>query len=172
MLKCSTENVSRASNFQKPILTSKGEEHSVLREGIVSKKKLTSGSWLLLDKLFLFEKGLKLIDLKYGSGAILIQLNFNVAFSKWCKFILQNLLPTTVLWQATLPLSRCAFISFRNCLGSPIVSLLKSSFINLLFPFNLFTFCRIFNIFLYFGRLHIIAGGLFPLLVLFFLLDI
>ena len=138
----------------------------------MSKKKLTSGSWLLLDKLFLFEKGLKLIDLKYGSGAILIQLNFNVAFSKWCKFILQNLLPTTVLWQATLPLSRCAFISFRNCLGSPIVSLLKSPFINLLFPFNLFAFCRIFTIFLYFGRLHIIAGGLFPLLVLFFLLDI
>ena len=70
------------SNYEKPILTSEGEKYSVLREGILSRKKLTSGSWLLSDKLLFFEKGLKLIDSKFDSGAILIQLNIDVAFSE------------------------------------------------------------------------------------------
>ena len=78
MLKCSTENVSRDSNFEGPILTSEGEKYSALREGIFSRKKLRSGSWLLSVKLLLFEKGMELIDSKFGSGAILIQLNFNI----------------------------------------------------------------------------------------------
>ena len=82
MLRCSPGNVSEDSNFEKPILISEGEKYSVLREGILSRKKLTSGSWLPSEKLLLFEKGLKLIDSKFGSGAILIHLNLNVAFSK------------------------------------------------------------------------------------------
>ena len=61
MLRCSTENVSGDSNFEKPILISDGAKYSLLREG-TSRKKLTSGSWLLSDKFLLFEKGLKLID--------------------------------------------------------------------------------------------------------------
>ena len=80
MLGCSTENVSKDSNFEKPTLTSEGEKYSVLREGILSRKKLISGSWLPSEKLLLFEKILKLIDSKFGSEAILIQLNLNVAF--------------------------------------------------------------------------------------------
>ena len=70
------------SNYEKPILTSEGEKYSVLREGILSRKKLTSGSWLLSDKLLIFEKGLNLIDSEFDSGAILIQLNIDAAFSK------------------------------------------------------------------------------------------
>ena len=89
MLRCSPGNVSEDSNFEKPILISEGEKYSVLREGILSRKKLTFGSWLPSEKLF-FEKWLKLIDSKFGSGAILINLNPNVTFSKWCQFILQN----------------------------------------------------------------------------------
>ena len=81
MLRCRTENKSEDSNFEKRILTSEGEKYSVLREEILSRKKLTSGSWLLSEKLLLFEKGLILIDSKFGSGAILIHLNLNVAFS-------------------------------------------------------------------------------------------
>ena len=65
MLRCSTENVSEDLNFEKPILISEGEKYSVLREGILPRKKLTSGSWLPLEKLLLF--GLKLIDSKFGS---------------------------------------------------------------------------------------------------------
>ena len=82
MLRCSTENVSGDSNFEKPILTSGSENYSVLREGILTTKKLTSGSWLLSEKLLLFGKRLKPIDSKFGSEAILIQLNLNVEFSK------------------------------------------------------------------------------------------
>ena len=82
MFRCSTENVSGYSNFEKPILASEGEKYSVLREGILSREKLTSGSWLQSEKLLLFEKGLKPIDSKVDSGAILIQLNLNIAFSK------------------------------------------------------------------------------------------
>ena len=70
------------SNFEKHSLTSEGQKYSVLREGILPRKKLTSKSWLLSEKLLLFKKGLKLIDSKFGSGAILIQLNLNVAFRK------------------------------------------------------------------------------------------
>ena len=88
MLRCSAENVSGDSNFEKPILTSEGEKYSVLRKGILSRKKLTSGSWLLSEKLLLFEKELKLIDWKFGSEAIFIQLILNVIFSKRCQFIL------------------------------------------------------------------------------------
>ena len=94
MLRCSIENVSKDSNFAKPILTSEGEKYSVLRKRILSRKKFTSRSWLPSEKLLLYEKGFKLIDLKFGSGAILIQLNHNVAFSKSCQFILQNSLPS------------------------------------------------------------------------------
>ena len=50
MLACSTENVSGDSNFEKPILTSEGEKYLVLQEGILSRKKLISGSWLLSHK--------------------------------------------------------------------------------------------------------------------------
>ena len=82
MLRFSTENVSGDSNFEKPILISEGEKYSVLREEILSRKKLTSGSWLLSDKLLFFEKGLKLINSKFEPGAILIQFNLDVAFSK------------------------------------------------------------------------------------------
>ena len=78
MLKCSTENVSRDSNIEGPILTSEAEKYSALREGIFSRKKLRTGSWLLSVKLLLFEKGMELIDSKFGSGAILIQLDFNI----------------------------------------------------------------------------------------------
>ena len=56
MLRCSTENISGDSNFEKIILTSEGEKHSVLKEGILSRKKLTSGRWLLSEKLLLFGK--------------------------------------------------------------------------------------------------------------------
>ena len=49
--------------------------------GILSRKKLTSESWIPSEKLLLFEKGLKLIDWKFGSGAILIQLNLNLVFN-------------------------------------------------------------------------------------------
>ena len=79
MLRCVTENVLGDSNFEKHSLTSEDEKYSVLREGILSRKKLTSGPWLLSEKLFLFKKGLKHIDSKFGSGAILIKLNLNVA---------------------------------------------------------------------------------------------
>ena len=75
MLGYNTENVSGDSNFEKPILTSEGEQYSVLREVRFSRKKLTSGSWLLPMKVLLFKKELKLIDSKFGWGAILIQLN-------------------------------------------------------------------------------------------------
>ena len=64
--------------------------HQRLREGILSRKKLTSGSWLLPGKLLLFEKGLKLTYSKFGSGAIMMQLNLNAAFNKQYQFILQN----------------------------------------------------------------------------------
>ena len=56
MLRCSTESISGDSNFEKTILTSEGERHSVLKEGILSRKKLTSGRWLLSEKLLLFGK--------------------------------------------------------------------------------------------------------------------
>ena len=82
MLRCSTENVSGDSNFEKPIITSEGEKYPVLKVGILSRKKLTSGSWLLSEKLMLFKKWLKLIDSKFGLRAILIMLNLDVAFSK------------------------------------------------------------------------------------------
>ena len=82
MLGCSAENVSEHSNFEKPILTSEEEKYSVLRDRILSRKKLTAGPWLPSEKLLLFEKGLKLIDSKFGSRAILIQSNLNAAFSK------------------------------------------------------------------------------------------
>ena len=74
--------MSEDSNFEKPILTSEGGKYSVLREVISLRKKLTSGSWLPSEKMLLFEKGLKLIYSQFGSGAILIQLNLNAAFSK------------------------------------------------------------------------------------------
>ena len=57
MLRCVTENVLGDSNFEKHSLTSEDEKYSVLREGILSRKKLTSGPWLLSEKLFLFKKG-------------------------------------------------------------------------------------------------------------------
>ena len=60
MLRCSTENVSEESSFEKPILISEGEKYSVLREGTLSTKNLTSGFWLTSEKLLLFEKGLNL----------------------------------------------------------------------------------------------------------------
>ena len=72
MLRWSTENVSEDSNFNKPILELEGEKYLVLREGILSRKKLTSRSWLLSEKLLLFKKALKFIDSKFGSGSILI----------------------------------------------------------------------------------------------------
>ena len=50
-LRCSTENVSGDSNIEKPILALEDEKHLVFREGILSRKKLNSGSWLLSDKL-------------------------------------------------------------------------------------------------------------------------
>ena len=62
MLICSTENVSGDSNFEKPILSSEGEIYSVLREGILSRMKLTSGSYLLSENLLLFKKGLRPVD--------------------------------------------------------------------------------------------------------------
>ena len=40
MLRCSDENLSGDSNFQKPILTSEAEKYLVLREGILSRKKM------------------------------------------------------------------------------------------------------------------------------------
>ena len=55
MLRCSTENISGDSNSEKPILKSEGEKPSVLREGILSREKLTSGSWLLSEKLLRVE---------------------------------------------------------------------------------------------------------------------
>ena len=81
MLRCSTKNVSE-EYFEKPILTSVGEKYSVLREKILSRKKLISGFWLPSEKSLLFEKGLKLIDSKIGSEVILIHLNYNAALSK------------------------------------------------------------------------------------------
>ena len=91
MLRCNTENVSGdSSNFEKHILTSEVEKYSVLREGILSRKKLTSGSWLLPGKSLLFEKGLKLTYSKFGSGAIMMQLNLNAALNKRYQFIFQN----------------------------------------------------------------------------------
>ena len=69
MSRCSTKYMTGDSNFGKPILTSEGEKYSVLREGILSRKKLTSGSWLMSGKLLLFQKGLKLIDSKFGLRA-------------------------------------------------------------------------------------------------------
>ena len=65
------------------------KKYSALRKGILSRKKLTWGSWLRSDKFLLFKNGIKLIDLKFGSGFVLIQLNLNVAFSKWCQFFCQ-----------------------------------------------------------------------------------
>ena len=59
MLVCSTENMSEDSNFEKPILTSEGEKYSALREGIFSRKKLTSGSCLLSGKCLLFKKSVE-----------------------------------------------------------------------------------------------------------------
>ena len=51
-----TENMSGDSNFETPMLTWEGEKYSVLWKGILSGKKLTSGSWWLSEKLLLFEK--------------------------------------------------------------------------------------------------------------------
>ena len=87
ILRYNSENVSGDSNFEKLGLTSEGEKYSALREGILSRKKLTSGSWLRSEKCLLFKNGIKLIDLKFSSGLILIQLNLNVAFSKWYQFL-------------------------------------------------------------------------------------
>ena len=67
---------------------------------------------------------------------------------------------------------RSAFTSFHNCLCSSIYSRLKSSFMNIFVPISLFTFCKIFTLSLYLSRLHVIVRGLFPLLVLFCLLDV
>ena len=57
MLRCSTEIASGDSNFEKPILTLEGEKYSALREEILSRNKLISGSCLLPKKLLLFKKG-------------------------------------------------------------------------------------------------------------------
>ena len=59
------------------------------------------------------------------------------------------------LREATLPLSRCAFTSFHNCLLSSTVPL-KSSLINMFVPPS-------FTLSLYLTRLHIIVRGLLPL---------
>ena len=67
------------------------------------------------------------------------------------------------------------FTSFHNCLRNFIVSLLKSSLIDMLLPFSLFAFCRVFALSLYLRILHImhiIVRELFPLFVLFCLRDV
>ena len=69
-------------------------------------------------------------------------------------------------------IAMCFFTSFHNCLRGSIVSLLKSSFINIFVFLNLFAFCRTFTLSLYLSRQHIIVCGLFSLFVLFYLHDV
>ena len=78
-MRYNTEYASGDSDFEKPFF---GEKYLVLREGILSRKNLASGSWLWAKKRCNSKKRLKFIDSKFGSGAVLNQLNLYEEFSK------------------------------------------------------------------------------------------
>ena len=64
MLRCSTENVSGYSNFEKPILTSEGEKYSVLRggggggwgEGNIVKKEIDIRILVTVREMFIVQQ--------------------------------------------------------------------------------------------------------------------
>ena len=93
----------------------------------------------------------------------------SIYFAKLRPFLRIILLAAEIV---TLPFPRFAFTSFHNSLRSSIVSLFKSSLMNMLVYLSLFPFCRIFNLSLYLSRSHIIVPALFPLFALFCLADV